>query len=65
MAPNAVPTVQVATATQTTSTIFQMTCDTLHVPVDSLSRNDHIRFLENIKQGFKRKTSWKSPKTTI
>ena len=30
----------------------------LYVPVVTLSVNDNIKFLENIKQGFKKTISW-------
>ena len=39
----------------------------LYVPVDPLSINDNIKFLENMKQGFRRTISWnkyRSEKTT-
>ena len=35
-----------------------ITITKLHVPVVTLSKNDTIKFLENIKQGFKRTISW-------
>ena len=37
----------------------------LCVPVDSLSINDSIKFLEKLKQGFKRATSWNKYKSEI
>ena len=40
-------------ATQTTSTTFQISNAKLKVPVVSLTINDNINFLENMKQGVK------------
>ena len=37
---------------------FVITSSKLYVPVLKISINDKIKFLENIKQGFKRTTSW-------
>ena len=37
---------------------FMITSTKLYVPVVTLSVNDNIKFLENIKQGFKRTFSW-------
>ena len=37
---------------------FIITSTKLYVPVVTLSINNIIRFLENIKQGFKRPVSW-------
>ena len=37
---------------------FTITSTKLYIPVVTLSVNDNIKFLENIKQGFKRKISW-------
>ena len=45
------PTQQMATTT--TSATFQINNAMLYVPVVTLSINDNIKFLENIKQGFK------------
>ena len=49
-----VPTIQATAAT------FQMNHAKLYVPVVTFSINDNIKFLENIKQGFKRTISWKN-----
>ena len=46
-------------AIQTTWTIFQIYNAKLYVPVVTLSVNNNIKFLKNIKQGFKRTISWK------
>ena len=40
-------------AIQTTAVTFQINNAKLYVPVVTLSVNDNIDFLENIKQGFK------------
>ena len=54
--PNANPVVyEVATAR--TKAIFQINNAKLYVPVVTLSINDNIKFLENLKQGFKRTVS--------
>ena len=45
-------------ATLTTGEAFQINNARFYVPVVTLSSNDNIKFLENIKQGFKRKISW-------
>ena len=50
-----VPSVE---ATQTARTTFQINKAKLYVPVVTLSINDNIKYLENIKQGFKRTISW-------
>ena len=55
--PNANPVVYLVT-TATTEVIFQMNNAKLYVLVVTLSTNDNISFLENIKQGFKRIISW-------
>ena len=44
--------------TKTTGTTFQINNGKLYVPVVTLSINNNIEFLENIKQGFKRAISW-------
>ena len=36
-----------------------------YVPIVTLSVNDNIRFLENIKQGFKRTISWNKYRSEI
>ena len=41
----------------TTSALFQINSAKLHVSVATLSINDNIKFLENLKQGFKRTIS--------
>ena len=60
VAPNldANPAVQAVPAIRTTGAIFQINNAKLDVPVGTLSINDNIQFLENIKQGFKRTIFW-------
>ena len=50
---------------QITSTTFQIYNTELYVPVVTLSINDNIKFLENIKQGFKRTISWNKYRSEI
>ena len=45
-------------ATSTTCATFQINNAKLYVPVVTLSINDNNKFLENIKQGFKRRIFW-------
>ena len=52
-------------ATQTTGATFQINNAKLYVPVVTLFINDNIKFLENIKQGFKRTISWKKYRSEI
>ena len=47
-----------AEATETKVARFQMNNAKLYVPVVTLSMNNNIKFLEKIKQGFKRTISW-------
>ena len=49
-----------AAAIQTTETTFQMNNVKLYVTVVTLSINDNVKYLENIKRGFKRTISWKT-----
>ena len=44
--------------TRTTGATFKINSTNLYVPVVGLSLNDNIRFLENIKQRFKKIISW-------
>ena len=43
----------------TSDTIFQTNSAKIYVPVVTLSVNNNIKFLPNIKQGFKRILFWK------
>ena len=49
----------------TTGAIFQINNAKRYVPVVTLSINDNIPFLENIKRGFKRNTSWNKFRSEI
>ena len=51
--------------TATTSATFQINNVKLYVSAVTLSLNDNIRFLENIKQGFKRTISWNKYRSEI
>ena len=48
-----------------TGTSFTITSTKRYVPVVTLSINDNIKFLENIKQGFKRAISWNTYRSEI
>ena len=48
-----------------TSIVFKVTNTKLYVLVVTLSINDNIKFLENIKQGFKRTVSWNKYRSEI
>ena len=52
-------------AIQTTGATFQINNDLLYVPDVTLSMNDNVNFLENIKQGFKRTISWNKFRSDI
>ena len=54
--PDANPPVPGVTAIQTTGATFQINDTKIYVPVDTLSINDNIKVLENIKQGLKKTT---------
>ena len=51
--------------TATTGVTFQINNAKLYVPVVTLPINDNIKFLENIKQGFKRTISSKKYRSEI
>ena len=51
--------------TATNSTTFQINNAKFYVPVGTLSINDNIKFLQNIKQGFKRTISWNKHKSEV
>ena len=55
--PAAVPAIEYALAISTTSTLFQINSTKFYVPVVTSFINNNIRFLKNLKQGFKRKIS--------
>ena len=50
---------------QTTSATFQINNAKFYVPVVTLFTNDTIKFLENMKQRFKRTTSWNKCRSEI
>ena len=50
---------------QTTSATFQINNAKDYVPVVTLSINDNIKFLQNIKQVFKRTISWNKYRSKI
>ena len=52
-------------ATATTGTTFQINNTKLCLPVVTFSINDSIKFLENIKQRFKRIISWNNYRSEI
>ena len=52
-------------ATATTGATFQINNAKLYVSVVTLSINDNIKILENVKQGFKRIISWKKIRSEI
>ena len=55
--PNVNPPVLAVATIRTTSATFQINNAKLYVPVVTLSVNDNIKFLENIKEKFKRTIS--------
>ena len=55
--PNSNPPVPAIAAKQTAGATFQINNAKPYVPVSTLSINDNIKFLENMKQGFKRTIS--------
>ena len=55
--PNSDP-VAYEVATQKTSATFQINNIKLYVPVVTLSINNNMKFLENLKQGFKKTIFW-------
>ena len=48
-----------------TGVSFTIASTKLYVPVNTLFINDNIKFLENIKQGFKRTISWRKYRSEI
>ena len=45
-------------AASITNALFQINRTKLYVIVVTLSKNDNIKFLENMEQGFKRTSYW-------
>ena len=65
---NAVPNtdpVRYQVTSETNSATFQINNAILYIPVVNLTINDNIKFLENIKQGFKRTISWSRYRSEI
>ena len=56
--PAANPHIQYLPERTTTKASFQINSPKLYVPLITLSVNGNVKFLENIKQGFKRTISW-------
>ena len=63
--PNANPSVREMAPIQTTAVTFQINNANFYVPIVTLSINDNIKFLENIKRGFKKTISWNKYKCEI
>ena len=63
--PNTNPPNPLIQATATTIATFQVSNVKLYGPVITLSFNDNIKFLENIKQEFKRTISWNKYRSKI
>ena len=63
--PKARPPAADIPARQTTGATFQINNAKLYVPVVTLSINDIIKLLENIKQGFKATVSWNKYRSEI
>ena len=61
--PNANTPVQEVAVIQKTSKTFQINSAKIYVPVVTLSINDNIKVLVNIKQRFKRTISWNKYKS--
>ena len=63
--PDANASTQEVSEMQLTGATFQINKAKLYVPVVTLSINDNITFLENIKQGFKKTISWNKFRSEI
>ena len=63
--PDANASTQEVPEMQLTGATFQINKAKLYVPVVTLSINDNIKFLENIKQGFKKTISWNKFRSEI
>ena len=50
---------------QLTGVTFQINNAKLYVPVVTLSINDNMKFLENMKQGFERTINWNKYRSEI
>ena len=63
--PDANPPLQEVPAIKTTSATFRINNAKLYVAVVTLSINDNIKFLENVKQRFKKTISWNKYRSEI
>ena len=63
--PNANPPTNCVPQTQSSKATFQTNNAKLFVPVITLYINDNFKFLENMKQGFKRIISWNKYRSGI
>ena len=63
--PRAKQPVPVVAARKKTRTTFQINNGKLYVPTLTLSINDNMKVLENIKRGFKRTISWNKYRSEI
>ena len=63
--PVADPRVLNVAATTTTSATFQINNSKLYIPVATFSINDNIKFLEMLKQRFRRAISWNKCRSEI
>ena len=63
--PNPDSPAQALSVIQTLGATFQINNAKLNVPVVTLSINDNIKFLENIKKGCKRTISWNKYRSEI
>ena len=63
--PNANPLVPAVEAMRRTGATFQINNGKFYVPVATFSMHDNMKFLENIKQGFKRTISWNKYRSEI
>ena len=52
-------------AIQTTGTTFYINNAKIYAPVVTLFINENMKFLENIKQGFKRTISWNKYRSEV
>ena len=63
--PNANPLVPAVEAMRRTGATFQINNGKFYVPVATFSVHNNMKFLENIKQGFKRTISWNKYRAEI
>ena len=63
--PDANPPIAAGLETLTTGAIFQKHNAKLYVSIVTLSVNNSIKFLDHLKQGFKKMISWNNYKSEI